>query len=135
MKIFQYSTTSSLKKSTATNHFDSFVTPHPSRDYVQFIFWRQTPSILRIKWYVEAWILQFNHIYYIYSICDIYVSDGLMALRKTWGGRLPRHLKFSFQQYHHHLAHWLFCNPFCFQWALMPAINSNYLVFVFKIDS
>lgn len=37
MKIFQYSTTSSLKKSTATNRFDSFVTPHPSRDYVHFL--------------------------------------------------------------------------------------------------
>lgn len=84
------------------------------RLFTIFFFWRQTPGILRIKLYVEAWILKFNSIYSINSICDICISDGLMAACKTWVRELPRDLKFSFQQYHHHLAQWPFCKPFCF---------------------
>lgn len=105
MKIFQYSTTSSLKKSTATNYFDSFVTPHPSRSYLQFFFsegkhraYSGSNGMLKPE-YCDSTL------YIIYIAYVTYVSDGLVALCETWGGRLPQYLKFSFQQYHHHLAH------------------------------
>lgn len=99
-----------------------------------FFFWRQISSTFRIKLYVETWMLNSDYIYSIYSIWDRRVSDGLMALCKTWVRELPQNLNLSFQQYRY-LAHWQFCEPFCFyNELLMPAMDSNYFT-VFKIYS
>ena len=137
MKLFQYSTTSSLKKKKIHSHklFRYFC--HSSsqlRLFTFFFFWRQISSTFRIKLYVETWMLNSDYIYSIYSIWDRHVSDGLMALCKTWVRELPQYLNLSFQQYRY-LAHWQFCEPFCFyNELLMPAMDSNYFT-VFKIYS
>ena len=137
MKLFQYSTTSSLKKKKIHSHklFRYFC--HSSsqlRLFTFFFFWRQISSTFRIKLYVETWMLNSDYIYSIYSIWDRHVSDGLMALCKTWVRELPQYLNLSFQQYRY-LAHWQFCEPFRFyNELLMPAMDSNYFT-VFKIYS
>lgn len=77
--------------------------------------WRQTPSILRIKLYADAWVLNST----IYRTYIVYMTSFLMDRWHTQdlGVELPRHLTFSLQQCHRHLAHWPFCKPFCLWWA------------------
>lgn len=61
------------KKSTATDYFDIFVTPHPSWGLCfMFCFFFQkanTPSVSRIKLYAEAWILPLTYTEHI--ACDV----------------------------------------------------------------
>lgn len=78
--------------------------------------WRQTPSILRIKLYADAWIPHST----LQSTCvpcrtsGVWRADGPC---KTLGVELPGYLTFSPQQCHRHLARWPFCEPFCLQRA------------------
>lgn len=101
-----------VKKSTATNYFVIFVTPHPSWGDLQFLIWRQTPSILRIKLYADAWVPN-STVCRTYSVCM--TSMFLMGWWRTQdlGAELPQHLALSLQQCPRHLAHGLFCKPFC----------------------
>lgn len=101
------------------------------RLFTIFFFWRQTPSILRIKLYVEP---EYCHS----TIYMIYIVQVIHSFWMDWWhyvrlrvGELPQYLKSSFQQNHDHLAHRTLLQASLFLMSLMPAIYSNYLVFVF----
>ena len=132
--VFHYQQFKKKKKSTATNCFVIFVTPHPSWGYLHFFFSEgkyQAHSGSNCMLKPECWT---DYVSSIYSIGDRRISDGLMALCKPWVREPPQYLSLSFQQ-HPYLPHGQFCKPFCFYNELiMPARDSNYFT-VFNIYS
>ena len=118
MKLFQYSTTSSLKKNPQHKLFCYFC--HSSSQLRLFTFFfsegkYQAHSGSNCTLKPECWTLTIYILYIVYGI-DASLMDWWHYVRLGWENS-HSYLNLSFQQYRY-LAHWQFREPFCFlQWV------------------